>query len=270
MRLMEEFAEGLVAGDGWIGDGIASVLRHLADTEADAESFYAVPVNVLTGLASELGGSYLASSPATADHVPDARKMVPALAHPEPQAPTEEALYDLAEEFNGDPVPAMRRALELWGRPAIAQPEPQGPTDLPPVQETAPERIFLHLNGANEWLPFKDEEGVVWSPDQIDESDIPYVRADLARWSHFTPQPVPISERLPGPEDCDAEGRCWWESPESKYIIYDMNPIDREEITTPPAYYLKKRHPLDTLYHRWLPHWALPVPGGCDAEAALG
>ena len=38
--------------------------------------------------------------------------------------PTDENLYDLAEVFNGDPVPAMRRALELWGRPAI-EPVPQ-------------------------------------------------------------------------------------------------------------------------------------------------
>jgi hypothetical protein len=26
--------------------------------------------------------------------------------------------------------------------------------------------------------------------------------------------PVPVSERLPGPEDCDAEGRCWWGEPQ--------------------------------------------------------
>ena len=24
------------------------------------------------------------------------------------------------------------------------------------------------------------------------------------------PAPVPVSERLPGPEDCDEQGRCWW------------------------------------------------------------
>jgi hypothetical protein len=39
-----------------------------------------------------------------------------ALAQPEP-APTDEDLEDLAEVMNvsGNPVPAMRRALELWG-----------------------------------------------------------------------------------------------------------------------------------------------------------
>jgi hypothetical protein len=63
-------------------------------------------------------------------------------AQPEPAELTDEDLYDLAEVFNGEPVAAMRRALEIWGTPAI--------------------------------------------------------------------QPVPVSERLPGPEDCDEEGRCWW------------------------------------------------------------
>jgi hypothetical protein len=42
---------------------------------------------------------------------------------PAKAAPTEEDLYDLAEVFNGDPVPAIRRALELWGG-AAAQPVP--------------------------------------------------------------------------------------------------------------------------------------------------
>ena len=41
-----------------------------------------------------------------------------ALAQPAPVAPTDEDLYDLAEVFNGEPVAAMRRALELWGHPA--------------------------------------------------------------------------------------------------------------------------------------------------------
>ena len=37
--------------------------------------------------------------------------------HPKPEVPTDEDLEDLAEVMNvsGNPVPAMRRALELWG-----------------------------------------------------------------------------------------------------------------------------------------------------------
>ena len=39
------------------------------------------------------------------------------LDQPEPEEPTDEDLEDLAEVMNvsGNPVPAMRRALELWG-----------------------------------------------------------------------------------------------------------------------------------------------------------
>jgi hypothetical protein len=48
-------------------------------------------------------------------------------AEPLPQAPpTEEDLEDLAEVFNGDPVPAVRRALELWGGAAVPVPVSDG------------------------------------------------------------------------------------------------------------------------------------------------
>ena len=47
------------------------------------------------------------------------------LAQPVAEGPTDEELEDLAEVMNvsGNPVPAMRRALELWGRPT---PQPEG------------------------------------------------------------------------------------------------------------------------------------------------
>lgn len=45
--------------------------------------------------------------------------------------PSDEDLADLSEVFNGDPLPAMRRALELWGRPTIAAlaAEPPAPAE---------------------------------------------------------------------------------------------------------------------------------------------
>jgi hypothetical protein len=45
-------------------------------------------------------------------------------AKPQAERPSEKDLYDLAAEFNGDPVPAMRRALELWGNPLQGAPAP--------------------------------------------------------------------------------------------------------------------------------------------------
>jgi len=56
-----------------------------------------------------------------------------------------------------------------------------------------------------------------------------------------TIEPVPVTEWLPGPEDCDAEGCCWFYS--GRY--------DRWE-----RLLYKLRHG----YTHWLPHHALPVP----------
>ena len=160
--------------------------------------------------------------------------------------PTRPDCFEFAMSFLGDPEETeLRNYIEaLEARAALAQPGALGPTDLPPVQETAPERIWLHLNGANEWLPFKDEEGVVWSPDQIDESDIPYVRADLARYGRPAITPIPVSERLPTPEDCDVEGCCWAIGKSGHWMNV----------------YVESRDWSCPVYTHWLPFHALPLP----------
>jgi hypothetical protein len=58
----------------------------------------------------------------------------------QPVWPTDEDLYDLADEFDGEPVAAMRRALELWGTPT-AQPEP------PSLKEQALEVFEALIHG---------------------------------------------------------------------------------------------------------------------------
>ncbi len=53
------------------------------------------------------------------------------------------------------------------------------------------------------------------------------------------PQPVPVSERLPGPEDCDERARCWW-------LTLDWaGPALWNQTSTPT---------------HWLPANALPLP----------
>ena len=61
-------------------------------------------------------------------------------------------------------------------------------------------------------------------------------------------QPVAVSERLPGAEDCDSEGRCW--------VGYAVSK-DALEAGYNPSWELCKFHPPDEV---WLPHWTLPVP----------
>lgn len=61
------------------------------------------------------------------------------------------------------------------------------------------------------------------------------------------PTPVPVSERLPGPGDCDAEGRCWLHLP-------DMGTEPLWRLTDPS---------MRSRYHsHWLPATALPLPQG--------
>jgi len=71
----------------------------------------------------------------------------------------------------------------------------------------------------------------------------------LARWGRPTIEPVPVSERLPGPEDCDAKGRCW---------LHQPHPATPET----PEWRLMPARYASTIYNttHWLPHWALPVP----------
>jgi hypothetical protein len=62
-------------------------------------------------------------------------------------------------------------------------------------------------------------------------------------------EPVPVSDP-PGPEDCDAEGRCW---------LHQPHPATPE---TPEWQLIPARY-ASTIYGttHWLPYWALPVPG---------
>jgi len=57
-------------------------------------------------------------------------------------------------------------------------------------------------------------------------------------------EPVPVSERLPGTDDCDADGLCWWWSRDiTAWCLCFAADGDSSEWT------------------HWLPYWALPVPG---------
>ena len=111
----------------------------------------------------------------------------------------------------------------------MAQPEPQGPTD---------EELNNLANKA--WI----------SVDVLKEYDLienafdccGFARAVLARYGRPAIEPVPVSERLPGPEDCDAEGRCWWWDEDD-----DM-------------WRLSEHRPWLLCWTHWLPHWVLPVP----------
>ena len=111
---------------------------------------------------------------------------------------------------------------------ALAQPEPVGPTD-----------VELDDLECSMWVA----TGVV---EQGQAEEVPptyraFARAALARWGRPTITPIPVSERLPGPEDCDAEETCWmWHPVNFHYCLCRPDP---------------------SVHTHWLPFHALSLPG---------
>jgi hypothetical protein len=138
---------------------------------------------------------------------------------------------------------ALRALLK---RSQVSQPEPFAPTD---------EEIEQWADAATE-VPLEEMDPEVhgWRRCFTAKEFSETIRAALARWGTPAIQPVPVSERLPGPEDCDAKGRCW--------VGYAV-PKDDLETEYNPSWELCKFHPPDEV---WLPHWALPVPAGEGAS----
>ena len=116
-------------------------------------------------------------------------------------------------------APAEEDTLIKRARALLAQPVAAGPTD---------EEL---------WALGSDDFRANYYPTDA----IAFARAVLARWGRPTPQPVAVSERLPGPEDCIfPTGECWWFDPHADGAWY-----------------------VDTFqgnYTHWLPANALPTP----------
>jgi hypothetical protein len=133
----------------------------------------------------------------------------------------------------GDCAAVLTRA-----RTALARTEPQWATD----EEI--DALVICIQG----LPVPDADDLALP--SIDRGR-DMVRKALARWGRPAIKPVPVAERLPGPEDCDAEGRCWWltlavaDGGRGGYSTF-------WELTTFKAAVRCASH--------WLPHHALPVP----------
>ena len=78
-----------------------------------------------------------------------------------------------------------------------------------------------------------------------------HIAADLLQRQH--PQPVAVSERLPGPEDCDVQGRCWLWERDCGYSGCKWALVDR-------TWSLSQTDEDLSVYTHWLPANALPLP----------
>jgi hypothetical protein len=153
-------------------------------------------------------------------------------------------LLDWAERTSAHYV--VHPDVILRARTALAPPEPVAPTDEE-IMELMPQQ-------------FRDDLATVsrlaahgTSPDvtpgifrvSLNTGALDYARAVLTRYARPTIQPVPVSERLPGAEDCDEEGRCW---------------IFMPDIGTDPSWRLANPRDIGPYHTHWLPHHALPTP----------
>jgi len=136
--------------------------------------------------------------------------------------------------------------LLVRARAALAAPE-QGPTDA--------ELLAAQDQAVASFPPIHPEAKSLSSVEYARELEIRKARAVLARWGRPAVEPVPVNERLPGPEDCDDQGRCWCFSPDAQ--------IEGISIFN-SRWYFGRIADHDT---HWLPHWALPVPQeGADGQ----
>jgi hypothetical protein len=66
----------------------------------------------------------------------------------------------------------------------------------------------------------------------------------LVQQGRQTIKPVPVSERLPGPEDCDDSYQCWqWDAKSDSWTLYTSIGMGLNPLST-----------------HWLPYHALPLP----------
>jgi hypothetical protein len=178
-----------------------------------------------------------------------------ALAQPEPLNPWEEALIDalvvdfiLDEKNSEDPKQAIHDLIswniKLAQDPlVVAQPEPQGPSDeelLELMPETMRDEFSYAARTCSDAMGGRVKPGIFRVA--LNTAALEYAQAVLQRYGRPAIKPVPVAERLPGPEDCDAKGRWWW------WACYDEEWL----LDAPPKHMPAWTH--------WLPHHALPVP----------
>jgi hypothetical protein len=136
----------------------------------------------------------------------------------------------------------------------LAQPAGEGPTDEELLEAAAKALGYKSIPSDETCLTAEASELLA------------FAHAILARWGRPIPQPIPVSERLPGQGDCDAEGRCWLLTVEDDYPQWRLHSVEGAQPGGPMIWVPVDNDNgamVDCFYtSHWLPHWALPLPQG--------
>ena len=183
-----------------------------------------------------------------------------ALAEPKAEGPTDEQLNDIADEtpWHGSPRQfgreVARAALAHWGRPAAAP--------VPDFGEVAAALKVIDKM-QQEWVLLGNDDDGTASPSlsmPISLRRFTVLRDALSRAATLLQQqatPVRVSERLPGPEDCDAAGQCWL----GGHLLANGTPT---WLLGYPAWDAR----FQDVHHFWLPANALPLPAPEGGEVS--
>ncbi len=157
----------------------------------------------------------------------------------------------------------------LRARAALAQPLPEGPTDEE-IMELMPQQLWKDLATVSRLAAHGagPDVGPGLFRVTLNAGIVEHCRAVLARWGRPAVEPVPVSERLPGPEDCapwpdepDAAPWAWaakcvaggWEWAQLSMLGMGSDSLARSVAGGG--------------WTHWAPHWALPVPQeGADGQ----
>ena len=178
----------------------------------------------------------------------------------------------------------LRDALTRWSRPA---PAPQVEGEVAELVRDLNREVEAFVAGESSlrWLRGSDLVRIAKllqslaspaalvipsSPELLEQlKSLPPGRVELHAEAADVAQalePVPVSERLPGPGDCDAEGRCWLLTVEDEYPQWRLHsiegarpggamiwvPVDSDTGIMCDCFYTS----------HWLPAHALPLPSG--------
>jgi len=177
---------------------------------------------------------------------------------------------DWSKERHGFEAEPFTAVIE-WTQFVLAR---HGCTALQPQQEgvkptdadlDALERKHWKLDSVVEYEPGQGCREVLERQETFDHRA--FARTVLTRYGRPALQPIAVSERLPGPEDCtpwsddpDAQPWCW--AAKDVYGGWEWTKLSMDHFHSNLGRIISGQG-----YTHWAPWWALPLPGGHSSGA---